>query len=239
MNVVDLKLLGICGSPRKGNSEFLLKKALECSEKVTPNSLSMEIYNIRGKKFFPCIHCNKCIDTKGECVQNDDFQWLRDKWVDADIIIYSVPVYHMGLPGQLKCFIDRLGHSLPKREIVNDRLKTIGVIVQGIYLFSGQEVTIQQLVNHALLMGCIPVVPDPGVGTGLTGVGGWTFKDRDKNAIEKKYQQGDMEARLLVEASQGMVKKALKIVSILRAGEKILEYDINLKGCTNNTKGGE
>jgi multimeric flavodoxin WrbA len=224
--MVDLKLLGICGSPRKGNSEFLLKRALEYAEKILPHSLTTEIFHIRGKNFSPCIHCNRCIDSKGECVQNDDFQVLRDKWVDADIIVYSVPVYHMGIPGQLKCFIDRLGHSLPRKEIVKKSLKAIGIIVQGIYLFSGQEPTIQQLVSHALLMGAIPVVPDQNIGTGLLGVGGWTSKDRDRNAIEKRYQQGEMEARILIEASETMIKRALKIISLLRAGEKVLKNDV-------------
>lgn len=226
---LNLKLIGICGSPRKGNSEFLLKKALEYSEKAFPHTLTMEIFNLRGKRFSPCIHCNKCFDTEGECVQNDDFQSLRDKWIDADIIIYSVPVYHMGLPGQLKCFIDRLGHSLPKRKVVKKSLKAIGIIVQGMYLFSGQECAIQQLVNHALLMGCFLVVPRQDIGTGIIGVAGWTSKDRDKNAIEKRYQKGEMESRILVEASQTMIKKALEMVSIFRAGEKILEDQIALE----------
>lgn len=45
---------------------------------------------------------------KGE----DGFEELCDRWAAADAVIYSVPVYHLGISGQLKCFIDRLGNSL-------------------------------------------------------------------------------------------------------------------------------
>ena len=30
----------------------------------------------------------------------------------ADAHLYSVPVYHVGIPGQVKCFIDRLGNTI-------------------------------------------------------------------------------------------------------------------------------
>ena len=104
-----IKLLGISGSPRKGNSLFLLEQALESAVKQYPERVETEIYAFGQTPFAPCDACGAHKRLKGECRIKDGFQDLRDKWLDADAIIYSVPVYHMGIPGQVKCFIDRLG----------------------------------------------------------------------------------------------------------------------------------
>jgi multimeric flavodoxin WrbA len=107
-----VRLLGISASPRKlGNSRYLLERSLEAAEQAAPDRVRSELYSLAGKQIAPCISCFRCRDL-GDCAIADDFQDLRDKWAEADAIIYSVPVYHMGIPGQLKCFIDRLGNTL-------------------------------------------------------------------------------------------------------------------------------
>ncbi len=112
--------------------------------------------------------CQACAKD-GECIIKDDFQELLEKWIEADVILYSVPVYHMGMPAQLKAFLDRLGNSLFGRYVKNfspdavtlpRSLKVIGSIAQGAHIFSGQEHTITDLINHALIMGCVPVTGD-------------------------------------------------------------------------------
>ncbi len=105
-----IKVLGICGSPRVGNSKFLLEEALDSAKAVNDN-VEVEYYSIRGKKFSGCVMCQACAKD-GECIIKDDFQELLEKWIEADVILYSVPVYHMGMPAQLKAFLDRLGNSL-------------------------------------------------------------------------------------------------------------------------------
>jgi len=158
----SVKLLGICGSPRKsGNSRFLLERSLASAEASLGDALEVELYSFAGKEIAPCNSCFRCIDL-GQCAIVDDFQELRDKWVAADAILYSVPVYHMGVPGQVKCFIDRLGNSLEGGQgTVSKQLKSVGVITQGADIFAGQEQVMTYLVNHAILMSCLPVAGDP------------------------------------------------------------------------------
>jgi multimeric flavodoxin WrbA len=137
---MTIHLLGISGSPRKyGNSQFLLDIALNAAQEYAPRNVRTELYSMAGKIFHPCNACNQCHDKLGYCRQtDDDFQELRDKWFPADVIIYLVPVFHMGVPGQLKCFLDRLGNSVV--ESFNSRpLKVIWVITQGSGLSTGQE----------------------------------------------------------------------------------------------------
>lgn len=223
--MIPTKALGICGSPRKGNSYFLLKKAIEGAKKVNPKSVKTEIYSIKGKTFHPCIACSYCVKHEGQCIHRDDFEELRDKWLKADVILYSVPVYHMGIPGQLKCFIDRLGNSMfgmfhSKFPAIKDNLpkmfKIIGSIAQGIHIFSGQEHTITNLINHALIMQSIPVTGD--LWESYIGVGGWTSNVIEKDGLEKLIQKGDMSAEATIRASQVLGRRAVELAMIIQSG---------------------
>ena len=126
-----IKVLGINGSPRKNrSSRFQLEIALDAAEKTAPECVETELYSISTKTFHPCDACYQCVKL-GHCRKvDDDFAELLEKWMRADVIIYSVPVYHMGIPAQLKAFIDRLGHSV--QEGFDDRqLRVSGVLTAG------------------------------------------------------------------------------------------------------------
>jgi multimeric flavodoxin WrbA len=105
-----LRVLGFCGSPRKGNTLFLLEKALEAAKRAA-DGVEVTSVSLRGKVVAPCNSCFWCVTHGGECKIGDDFQELIEKWLSAHVILYAFPVYHMSIPGQLKCFIDRLGQS--------------------------------------------------------------------------------------------------------------------------------
>lgn len=236
----QLNILGICGSPRKGNSEFLMNKALEAACEAISGTSNCTAYSVRGKKFAPCVACGKCGENGGECIIKDDFQELRDLWMAADVIIYSVPVYHMGIPGQLKCFIDRLGNSTfgkychlyePGKEKLPKLMKVIGSIAQGIHICSGQEHTITDLINHTLLMQCIPVTGD--MWESYIGGGGWTSNDGDRNALEKQVGENGYDALAALRSAQDIGKRAAEIAMILKEGARVrkavLESDPSYK----------
>jgi multimeric flavodoxin WrbA len=214
-----IRLLGISGSPRpRGNSRYLLEVALEAATELG-SSVETEVYSIggKGKSFAPCDSCYSCVRT-GECRIKDSFQELRDKWLAADVIIYSVPVYHMTYPAQLRAFIDRLGNHLfgYYGGRISKHLKAIGIIAQGSHLFSGQEHTITDLVNHALIMGCIPVAGD--IWESYIGVGGWTENDSRNNAIAKLFEEGSKDAQVTVRASRSLGKRTVQVAMIVKCG---------------------
>jgi multimeric flavodoxin WrbA len=220
-----IKVLGICGSPRIGNSQFLLDKAMEAVARVS-EEVQIKAYTIRGKQYAGCVMCQTCMKD-GECVIKDDFQELRDLWIEADVIIYSVPVYHMGMPAQLKAFIDRLGNSLFGRykdnfpvgsETLPRSLKVIGSIAQGTHVFSGQEHTLTDLINHALIMGCVPVTGD--MWESYIGVGGWTSTRTERNAMEELVAAEDYDAMVAVRASRSIGKRAVEMSMLLQAGAR-------------------
>ncbi len=213
-----IKVLGISGSPRKGNSDFLLAHAMEGAKKVDPEAVVTEVFSFRGQKMGPCISCLKCYENGGECVINDDFVKLRDKWVDADVVIYSVPVYHMGIPGQLKCFIDRLGNSslgyyhfkTPRR------LKVIGSLAQGGSMYGGQEACQIFFLTHAALMNCIPVSGDGP--ESYIGAGAWTRDSMNHNAFEKLHEEGEGDLRVAMKASASVGQRTVEVAMMIKAG---------------------
>jgi multimeric flavodoxin WrbA len=218
-----LHLLGVCASPRKGNTHFLLGKALEAIRNLPQAEIvDVEEADLRSAKMAPCTSCEGCAKTKGECIVQDDFQKLRDRWVRADIVLYSVPVYHLGIPGQLKCFIDRLGNSQRKVFPVPSprRLKIVGAIAQGSHLFAGQELAITFLHQHAVLLNCLPVSGDGW--ESYLGAAGWTRAQKDRDALENEYNREEMDARVVVRACETLVRRCIELALILKAGGRAL-----------------
>lgn len=221
-----LKILGISASPRgKANSYYLLEIALEEVKKVAQDA-KIDVYSFEKKTFAPCVHCYGC-RKEGNCVINDDFQDLAKRWTAADAIIYSVPVYHMSIPGQLKCFIDRLGHSgivnLAPGQLQNTMtkpLKCIGIITQGMSIFAGQEHAATLLINHALLSGCLPV---PGnLWESHLGGSGWTERLREVDAIERLNAQGTISAKAAVSSAASLGRNVAQLTRIIQAGRNAL-----------------
>ncbi len=224
-----LKILGISASPRgKANSFFLLSRSLDGARRITPDA-EIDIYTFAKKNFGGCIHCYGCRREghEGQCVIQDDFQELAPMWVAADAIIYSVPVYHMSIPGQLKCFIDRLGQSGITKLVPSDSrsgfvkpLKAMGIISQGMHIFSGQEHAITELVNHALIMGCLPIAGD--LWEGYIGASGWTELLRDKNAIEKLHSEKTISAEAAVASAETLGKNVAYLARVIQSGREAL-----------------
>lgn len=99
-----MKILVLTGSPRKnGNSNILadnfIKGATEKGHKVFR-------FDSAFKDVHPCIGCNKC-GMDGPCVFNDDFSFVREHIVDADLVVFVTPMYYFGISAQLKAVIDR------------------------------------------------------------------------------------------------------------------------------------
>lgn len=224
-----IRVLGFCASPRIGNSLFLLNQALE-SVKARAAELGEEVEidtcTIRAKKLAGCVMCQGCMQD-GICRIKDDFGELQEKWLKADVVIYSVPVYHMGVPAQLKAFLDRLGNSSFGRYkkifgedmVTTPRpMKVIGCISQGIHSNSGQENTILQIINSALISGCVPVVGD--MWESYVGAGGWTLNDESRNALEKQFAAGEESARVAVVSSRSLAVRAMDLAVLLHNGAK-------------------
>jgi multimeric flavodoxin WrbA len=229
----NIRVLGISGSPRRGNSAFLLDQALEAAREAGGDSVEVRTFSFRATKFGPCLGCGQCEKLHGECAFKDSFQELRDLWLWADVVIYSVPVYHMSVPGQVKCFLDRLGNSLffryqdllpPGSSTLTKQLKVIGALAQGCHTFSGQEHTLTDLINHALVMQCIPVAGD--MWEAYIGAGGWTANEVDTEALARQYGAGDTDAGVAVRAAKSVGKRCVETAALLKAGAVVRRSEL-------------
>jgi len=105
-NKKDMKIIGICGSPRKGNSEFMLRTVLESANS---KGAETELILIREKNIKLCDGCLTCAGGKAPChVIDDDMKEIYPKTKETDIVIFSSPVWYDMITPQMLNFIDRL-----------------------------------------------------------------------------------------------------------------------------------
>ncbi len=212
-----IRLLGISASPRKnGNSLFLLDQALEAARRYDGADVSVDRVDFCGKQLSPCLACYGCIDSLGRCIVPDDFQAMAALWLNADAILYSVPVFAMAIPAQLKCFFDRLANSLVfNKEESSKKLKAAGTIAQGMHFAAGQEAVIREISNLSMMLGCVPVAGDA-----YNGVRGWTCSKLSRSTYKKCLDADDEPTKALVDSARGLVVDLLDISLILRTGAR-------------------
>ncbi len=162
-----VKIIGIVGSPRsKGNTSFLMQKALESAESV---GVQTEIIYLGRSDIRPCKACNVCKET-GECAIKDDMKSILEKVNSAQGIIIGSPVYFGNVTAQTKIFMDR---SRPLRGDFQMQDKVGAAISVGASRNGGQETTCAAIHDFLLIHDAL-VVGDgaPGAHYGATGVGG-------------------------------------------------------------------
>ena len=112
-----MKLLGISCGRKMGNSEILLKEALMAAEKM---GVEVEMIRLLDMNIKPCLGCNGCIagvlrGEKGDCIiKGDDMPFYREKFLDCDGIIVSVPVFNKTAPGAFRLLGDRCGPAFDR-----------------------------------------------------------------------------------------------------------------------------
>lgn len=99
-----MKILVITGSPRKnGNSTTLAEHFIRGAKE---NGHEIVRFDAAFQTVHPCIACNKC-SMNGECVFQDDFEFVRRHILDAGMVVFATPMYYFGMSAQIKTVIDR------------------------------------------------------------------------------------------------------------------------------------
>lgn len=185
-----MKVLGICGSPRKdANTEYFTRLVLD---ELENQDIETEFVSLIDKDISECTGCYYCVK-KGECNIEDDFQEVFGKMLDADAIILASPVYHASITPKLKCLLDRAGFAgrWLKNEMVNksDSYDWKGTafsqkLVAPITVArrTGQTFAFSQIVLWATVNDCI-VVGSNYWNIGMAGSGGRIEADKDKEGI--------------------------------------------------------
>jgi multimeric flavodoxin WrbA len=103
-NIASKKVLILSSSPRKGgNSDILCDQFMRGAREA---GHSTEKIALREHKINYCLGCEACMHTQ-KCVQKDSMNDILAKMVDADVLVFSTPVYFYSVCGQMKTLIDR------------------------------------------------------------------------------------------------------------------------------------
>jgi len=108
-----MKILAVCGSPRKGNTELMLSELLLGASSAGAET---ELILLRKLKISHCVGCLSCSKT-GKCSIIDDMKGLYPKIKQSDVLVLGSPNYYENVTGIMKDFIDRLNIYYDKKEL--------------------------------------------------------------------------------------------------------------------------
>ncbi len=100
------KIVVITGSPRKNGNSFAMTDAfIESAEKKghIVKRFDAAMMNIGG-----CRACETCFKKGKPCSFDDDFNTIAPAILEADVLVFSMPVYWYTIPAQIKGVIDRI-----------------------------------------------------------------------------------------------------------------------------------
>lgn len=101
----DIKVVALCGSPRRGgNTELMADAFLEGAkaEGAEVEKFFLDEMNIR-----PIGPVGDDFEMRDDIRADDDARFVLERMAAADIVVYASPVYWQGVTAQLKCLIDR------------------------------------------------------------------------------------------------------------------------------------
>jgi multimeric flavodoxin WrbA len=104
-----MKVIAFNGSPRKGNTEILIREVFAPFEEA---GIETELVQIGGQVVRGCTGCRKCFENQDRrCILTEDSlnDWL-EKLFAADGVILASPTYFADITPELKAFIDRSGY---------------------------------------------------------------------------------------------------------------------------------
>lgn len=225
-----MRIVGICSSPRHGNTEILVKEALAAASENY--NFTTEFISFKGKTILGCTDCKSCITRKtshisSQCVLNDNWSEIIKPLVDPvpHGLIIGAPVYFGNVNAQLRAFMERCTSLMkgywhreaPFRPPDWSRT-TAGALAVGIHRNGGQELSNENIVQWLLINGFVVVgghLPNQGP-IGYIGATGWEGINgtRSNDAV--------LDDELGISSARALGKKVGLTAAIL-AGEKHLK----------------
>ncbi len=100
------KIVVITGSPRKNGNSFAMTDAFIRAAEGKGHTVTR--FDAAMKNVGGCHACETCFKTGKACSFDDDFNTIALAILEADTVIFTMPVYWYSIPAQIKGVIDRL-----------------------------------------------------------------------------------------------------------------------------------
>lgn len=114
-----MKILVLNGSPKGERSNTL--QLTNAFVRGMQSAVECEVENVAvcQKEIRNCLGCFGCwTKTPGQCVIRDDMKQILTSYLEADVVIWSFPLYYYGMPSGIKALMDRLlPLNLPYMEV--------------------------------------------------------------------------------------------------------------------------
>ena len=100
------KIVVITGSPRKKGNSFAMTDAFVKAAEEKGHTVTR--FDASFMKIGFCRACETCYQSGKACSFDDDFNVIAPAVLDADAVVFTMPVYWYSIPAQIKGVIDRL-----------------------------------------------------------------------------------------------------------------------------------
>ena len=100
------KIVVITGSPRKNGNSFAMTDAFIKAAEAKGHIVTR--FDAAMMKIGGCHACETCFKTGKACSFDDHFNLIAPAILEADAIVFTMPVYWYSIPAQIKGVIDRL-----------------------------------------------------------------------------------------------------------------------------------
>ena len=100
------KIVVITGSPRKNGNSFAMTDAFIKAAEEKGHTITR--FDAALKKVGGSRACETCFSTGKACTFDDDFNTIAPAILEADVIVFTMPVYWYSIPAQIKGVIDRI-----------------------------------------------------------------------------------------------------------------------------------
>jgi len=100
------KIVVITGSPRKNGNSFAMTDAFIQAAEAKGHQITR--FDAALKNVGGCHACETCYKSGKACSFDDDFNTIAPAILEADAVVFTMPVYWYSIPAQIKGVIDKL-----------------------------------------------------------------------------------------------------------------------------------
>ena len=100
------KVVVVTGSPRKNGNSFAMTDAFIQAAQAKGHTVTR--FDAAMMKIGGCRACETCYKTGKAFSFDDDFNTIAPAILEADAVVFTMPVYWYSIPAQIKGVIDRM-----------------------------------------------------------------------------------------------------------------------------------
>ena len=100
------KIVVVTGSPRNNGNSFAMTDAFIQAAEAKGHHVTR--FDAAKMNIGGCQACETCYKIGKACSFDDDFNLIAPAVLDADVVVFSMPVYWYSIPAQIKAVIDKL-----------------------------------------------------------------------------------------------------------------------------------